>query len=136
MVICRGQLCGFSIVTRVNVSCPVSPVRLGIALRAEAQLNQSENLFAESLAAFWIGQGFKELLTAQALHLAESFLDSTPVGNGLLQPLILLFGQGDANGLSFDFACPGITSAPGPRPSILNIALANPPSDLRKVGVI
>jgi hypothetical protein len=90
--------------------------------------NESWNFFAESLAAFWIGQGFEELLTAEALHLAERFLDSAPISNRLLKPLVLLLGQGDANGLSFDFACPRITSAPGSRSPILNIAFANPPS--------
>ena len=90
-------------------------------------LNESENFFAESLAAFWIGQSFEELLTAEALHLAESLLNSAPIGNRLLKPLILLLGQSNANGLSFDFACPRITGTPGSWSSILNIALADPP---------
>ena len=94
---------------------------------AEAELNESENFFAESLAALWIGQGFKELLAAEALHLAEGFLNRAPIYNRLLKPLILLLGQSDANGLSFDFAGPRITGTPGSRSSILNIALADPP---------
>ena len=74
-----------------------------------------------------IGQGGEELLPAEALHLAESFLESAPISNRLLKPLVLLLGQGDANGLGFDFAGPRITSAPGSRAPSLNIAFANPP---------
>jgi len=46
----------------------------------EASLDKAENFFAESFAAFGIGQGFKEFLTAEALHLTERILESTPVG--------------------------------------------------------
>src|SRR5437867_11093075 len=73
-----------------------------------------------------MGQSFEELLTAEALHLAEGFLNSAPIGNRLLKPLILLLGQSDANGLSLDFACPWITGTSGSWSSILNIALADP----------
>jgi len=98
-----------------------------MTLRAEWQLNESQHLFAESFAAVWIGQGCEELLTAEALHLAESFLERAPISNRFFQPLVLLLGQGDANGLAFDFACPRITSAPGSRSPSLNIAFADPP---------
>ena len=94
---------------------------------AKAWLNESKYFFAQSLAAFGIGQGFKKLRTAETLHLAKDFLDPPPVRDRLLEPLILLLGQGDANGLPFDFACPRITSASGPGSSILNVAFANPP---------
>ena len=91
------------------------------------QLDETQSFFTESLAAFWMGQSFEELLPAEALHLAEGFLNRAPIGNRLLKPLILLLGQSDANGLSFDFACPRITGPPGSWSSILNIALADPP---------
>jgi hypothetical protein len=102
-------------------------VKLGTTLYAEARLDEAQNFFPESLAASWIGQSFEELLTAEALHLAEGFLNRAPICNRLLKPLILLLGQSDANGLSFDFACPRITGTPGSWSSILNIALADPP---------
>ena len=51
------------------------------------------------------------------MHLAEDFLDLAPVGNGLLKPLILVLGQGDTNGLTLDFAGPGISrTAPAGAP--------------------
>ena len=67
------------------------------------------------------------------MHLAQSFLKRAPIGNRLLEPLILLLGQGDANGLAFDFARPRITGTPGSRPPSLNVAFANPlgPGQLR-----
>ena len=43
-------------------------------------------------AAFGIRKGFKEFGAAEALRLPENFLNTTPVGNGLLKPLILLLG--------------------------------------------
>ena len=63
-----------------------------MTLWVEWRLNESPNCFAESLAAFWLGQGGEELLPAEALHLAESFLEPAPIRNGVLQPLILLLG--------------------------------------------
>jgi len=98
-----------------------------MTLWAEWRLHQPENLFAELLAALWIGERGEELLPAEALHLAESFLDRAPISNRLLKPLILLLGQSDANGLGFDFAGPGIRGAPSSQAPSLNIAFANPP---------
>jgi hypothetical protein len=54
--------------------------------RSAWALNQSENRFAEFLAAFGTGHGLEELLPAEALHLAEGLLDRAPIGNGLLEP--------------------------------------------------
>ena len=101
-------------------------MRLGVRLGSEGPLNESENRFAEFLAALGTRQGFEELLTAQALHLAKGFLDGAPIGNGMLEPFILLLGQSDTNGLAFDFAGPGITGATGSRSPILHIAFADP----------
>src|ERR1017187_6229743 len=94
---------------------------------AQWPLTDSENFFAELLAAFGIGQGFEELRPAETLHLAENFLEPAPISNRVFKPLILFLGQGDANGLPFDFAGPRITSAPGSWSPGLNIAFANPP---------
>ena len=89
-------------------------------------LDKSQNSFAESFAAFGIGQGFKEFLPAEALHLSQNLLDGAPVGNGCFEPLILFLGQCDTNRLAFDFACPGIASTPGTGSSILHIAFTDP----------
>lgn len=56
------------------------------------RLDQPQNGFAQALAAFWMGQGGEEFLAAQALHLAKDVLERAPIGNGLLEPLILLLG--------------------------------------------
>jgi hypothetical protein len=55
-------------------------------------LNQSQNLFAELLSALGTGYRGKELLPAEALHLAEDYLEGSPIGDGLLKPVILLLG--------------------------------------------
>ena len=56
----------------------------------------------------------------------ESALEGAPVGNGLLEPLVLFFGQSDTNGLAFDFAGPRITrTAPGGA-AVLDGAFTNP----------
>ena len=94
--------------------------------RPEWPLNESQDFFVELLAPFWIGQGFEELLAAEALQLAESFLDRAPISNRLLKPLILLLGQRDANGLAIDLASPWITRAAPCSSAILDIAFANP----------
>ena len=93
---------------------------------AASVLNQSQHLFAEFLSAQGTGYRVKEFLAAEALHLAEDFLDRAPIGNGLLEPLVLLLGQGDADGLAFDFAGPGITSSTGSRSPVLHITFADP----------
>jgi hypothetical protein len=110
----------------LNLIWPISRVRLAMTLWAEWRLHKSQNLFAELLAAFGIGQAVEEFLPAEALHLAESFLDSAPISNRLLKPLILLLGQGDANRLAFDLACPGIASASGTWSPILHVSFTNP----------
>jgi len=97
-----------------------------MVLWSEGCLSQSENDLAEFLAAFGTGHGLKEFFPAETLHLAEDFLDRAPIGNGLLEPLILLLGQSDTNGLAFDFTGPGIASAPGSRSPVLHLALADP----------
>ena len=101
-------------------------VTLGRPSGSEGPLNESKNRFAEFLAAFGTGHGLKEFLATETLHLAEDFLDRAPIGNGLLEPLILLFGQSHTNGLAFDFTGPGIASAPGSRSPVLHIAFADP----------
>jgi hypothetical protein len=53
-------------------------------------LKQSQDLFGEFLSALRTGYRVKEFLPAEALHLAERFLEGPPIGDGLLQPLILL----------------------------------------------
>ena len=58
----------------------------------KACLNQSQNLLAEFLSALGTGDRVKEFLPAEVLHLAEDFLDGPPIGDGLLQPLILFLG--------------------------------------------
>jgi hypothetical protein len=55
-------------------------------------LNQSQNPFAELLSALGTGYRLKELLAAEALHLAKGFLEGPPISDGLLKPLILLLG--------------------------------------------
>ena len=97
-----------------------------MALWSERALNESENEFAEFFAAFGTGHGLEEFFPAEALHLAEGFLDGAPVGDGLLEPLILLLGQSDTNGLALNFAGPGIARAPGSRSPVLHVAFADP----------
>ena len=58
----------------------------------KAHLNQSQNLLAEFLSALGTGYRVKEFLPAEALHLAEGFLEGPPIGDGLLKPLILFLG--------------------------------------------
>ena len=89
-------------------------------------LNESEHCSAEFLAALGARQRLEEFLPAQPLHLAKGFLDAAPIGNGLLEPLVLFLGQGNTNGLAFDFAGPGITSATGSGSPILDIAFTDP----------
>jgi hypothetical protein len=60
------------------------------------------------------------------LHLAQCLLDVTPIGNGLLEPFILLLGQGDTNRLAFDFAGPGITRTAPAGSAVLDRAFADP----------
>ena len=101
-------------------------VTLGRPSGSEGPLNESKNRFAEFLAAFGAGHGLEEFLTAEALHLAEDLLDRAPIGDGLLEPIILLLRQSDTNGFAFDFAGPGVASAPSSRSPILHITFADP----------
>ena len=55
-----------------------------MTLYVNAPLDQSKNSFAKSLATFGIWQSLEEFLPAEALHLAECFLDSTPVSDCFL----------------------------------------------------
>ena len=78
------------------------------------------------LAALGAGHRFKEFLPAEPLHLTQDLLDAAPIGDGLLEPLILLLGQSDTHRLAFDFAGPRIARAPGARSPVLHIAFADP----------
>ena len=97
-----------------------------MALRPAMHLNQAQDFLAQSLAPFGIGQGGKEFLPGQALHPVEDFLNRAPIRDSLLEPLILFFGQGDANGFAFDLAGPGVTSPASTQTSVLDIAFADP----------
>ncbi len=89
-------------------------------------LPESENAFAEFLAPCGARHTCKEFLSAEPLHLAEDLLNPAPISNRLLQPLILLLGQGDTNRLAFDFAGPGITRTAAAGSPVLDIALTDP----------
>ena len=99
---------------------------IGKAFGVRRPLNESQNRFAEFLAAVGAGHGLEEFLTTEALHLAEDFLDRAPIGDGLLEPIILLLRQSDTNGFAFDFAGPGVASAPSSRSAVLHITFADP----------
>src|SRR5258708_1710267 len=46
--------------------------------------------------------------------------------DGRLQPVVLLFGEGNADGLAFDLAGPLIMGATGPGAEVLGVAFADP----------
>ena len=55
------------------------------------RLNQAQDFFAESLAAFWIRLGCNQFLTTQALHAVENVLDrASSVSPSTLMMLILI----------------------------------------------
>ena len=95
-------------------------------------LNESEYRLAESLAAFGSGHRGEEFFPAQLLHPAQGPLNRPPIGNGLLEPVVLLLGQRHTHGLAFDFAGPRIAGASRPRSAILDVAFTDP-ADVRQL---
>jgi hypothetical protein len=47
-----------------------------------------------------VGHGFKQNLTGKALHFFEGLLHLTPIGDGLVEPLILFPREGHADGFA------------------------------------
>ena len=58
------------------------------------------------------------------MHLSDDLLQLALVGDGLLEPVILLLGQGDRHGLGVDFAGPDIPAALLAGPAFKDAALA------------
>ncbi len=73
-----------------------------------------------------VREGCKQNLAGESLHFLQCSLYFAIIFNGLLEPLILFFGQGDAHRFFAHFAGPLITRPSRTGTSILGVAFADP----------
>ena len=70
--------------------------------------------------------GGEKNFAGYALHLLDGLLECPPVGDGLVEPLELFFGESQTDGFAFDLTGPLKAGATCTGPAILDVAFADP----------